>query len=236
MAYSTGRKYKRKMRTMISGGKSIYSGAMTVYRGLQAKGFRKLLPKPRQTIEVKSNTYQQDSGYQLSTTGDLFLLNGIAQGTDFTQRIGSRFTMKSICLNYELKRVGEDTSIGLFLVYDKQASQASPAVCGGSANAVLDGTIASPTVVNTQCPLDLSNRDRFVILYHKVHHVTSNTPIINHKKFIKLNVGTTCEGASNAITAISTGSLHLMAISNIAFISANRPELRFMSRLRYIDA
>lgn len=145
--------------------------------------------------------------YEFSSTGTINLINGVAQGTDFTQRVGRKFNMKSILLRGRIA-VGATPTGGtwrLMLVYDKQTNGAAPAITD-----IVDA-IGMSGVQN------LSNRDRFVVIMDKSGFLEATTKItIPFKKYKKCNLEVINGGTGDTVGSIQTGALWVISMGNLA--------------------
>jgi hypothetical protein len=180
---------------------------------------------------------------------DCALLNGMAQGTDYTQHVGRVFNMKSLLfrasiyathLTYDHARQADTTTssypnqIGwrVLVVYDKQANGVLPTQ-GNILNA------GSAARIKWLQPNNLDNRDRFkVILDKKGTWDAYSNNHISFEKYIKLKGReVVTQGTTNTIGSIATGSIVLFFItSEEPSGSANKLDMDFISRIRVIDA
>lgn len=147
------------------------------------------------------------------TTGTVQLVNGVAVGTDFTDRIGRKIILKSVDIIGHVFPVDASTSdclCRMMLVYDKQPNGATPALA-----AFINGDSTSH--------LNLNNRDRFVVLSNWMEAIGSfaATPVgspTTHKVQIhrKINMETLFSGTTNAVASISTGALWVVTVGDQA--------------------
>lgn len=157
-------------------------------------------------------------GYVCDTTGTVTLMNGVAQGTDFDDRIGRKYTNVTAQLQGSIQPL--DTTTGpthcrVMVIYDKQPNGALPAITD-----VL-------TASTSNAFMNLNNRDRFVVLCD--HNVTiggvSNTATqsfaqspsvftVNWYKAIKLE--TICDGITGGVGDINSGTIFLLTIGDQA--------------------
>ncbi|QCX35042.1 capsid protein [Blackfly DNA Virus 11] len=191
----------------------------------------------RGELKVKDMTATNN---QITNTGTIYFLNGIATGTTITTRIGRKATMKSILMNinvFPLVAGSVSNPHGVFsrfmIVYDSQPN--SPA----SVPAVTD--ILQTTDPNS--PLNLNNRDRFWViaemkaqigsfLLSAVPALTAGSPVNkNFSKYRKLNKEIIFSGDGATIGDISTGALYLLVIADVTTTVA----FDYYSRVRYTD-
>lgn len=178
------------------------------------------------------------AAYGMSTTGSVTLMNGVATGTDFTNRIGRKVVWKSFLiqgcsipqsLTATIQNLGR-----AMLVYDSQPNGALPAIT----DVLLQATSTSP--------LNLNNRDRFKVLWDKrVTNGHLNTipatsvgygdeNIKEMRKYRKISCETTFDGTAATIADIQTGSIFLLTIGTADIGTAYN--LQANVRLRFQDA
>ncbi|ALE29839.1 putative capsid protein [Lake Sarah-associated circular virus-27] len=170
-----------------------------------------------------------------ATAGAVALLNGVAQGTDDTQRIGRRATIKSILFRAFINPTTTTDNIGdqcrFLLVWDNQANGTALTV----ANVLNSATFSEPN--------NLDNRDRFKIIWDK--WITMNPAVYAANVFTggnpqckmvhcykKLNLETTFNGSGATIGSIATGSLYVIAIAQ----NATNNNYVYNCRVRFTDA
>ena len=168
------------------------------------------------------------------TAATTILQNGVAQGTDFTNRIGRKVIIKSIHAKYFLEPLSsadgaQGDIIRYMLVWDYQANGALAA-----ASDIL-------TTTDTLSGVNLTNRDRFKVLYDKRHTMEAvdynagtitggNSRPIFAQKYIKCNMPMIFGGTAATIGSIQTGSLVLLVLSansSTAWACASNIRVRF---------
>lgn len=174
----------------------------------------------------------------MTTTWQLALVNGIAQGADFNQRIGRKSTMKSVIFNgnvFNLSTASLNAFNGaytrLVIIYDTQPNSGSlPA-----------GTDIFATN-DPNSPMNLNNRDRFQVLMDVRKQVSaflmSATPALAtgnpanayFKKYKKCNKETIFSGTTGTIGAISTGAIYLCFVADAAVAAFD-----YYIRIRFTD-
>lgn len=162
------------------------------------------------------------------------LLNGLALGTSANQRIGRRITMRSILLRFNFYPQATTTLAGRFRIvvfYDRQTNGTTP--------------IGTDLLQNnlSMYPLNLSNADRFLVLYDKYSPVMGSltggaagtaAPFSTIKLYRKLKLDTTYGlSAASDVTAVATGGLFL-GVWQVGFATAN-PNYDCHIRVRYTD-
>ena len=147
------------------------------------------------------------ANYSMDTTGSITLINGVATGSDFTDRIGRKIILKSVYVRGIIKPVDSQTNDALcrmMVVYDMQANGAAPAITD---------ILKSAT---SQSQLNMNNRDRFKIIFDKVVALgardiasgyTGLVNVVPIKKYKKLRHETVFSGTLSTIGSISTGAL-----------------------------
>lgn len=200
-AASQGGKINAKVRRLVKARRAAFTAPVSAGRSIfRTGGFR------GGVNEVKFND-KTNTAYEFSTTGTRQLLNGITQGSDYNNRIGRKFTMVKLLgrMRVALGATPTNSNVRALVVYDKQPNGAA-----FSNTDLLTGS--STTAFN-----NLNNKDRFIVLVDKIMQVdTVNKPsvLIKFKKNMKM--GVTNLGTTNAIGDISTGSLYLLTLGDLA--------------------
>lgn len=174
------------------------------------------------------------SSVNVTTTGTTNLINGVAQGTDYNQRIGRKTLMKSFLCNITLFPNSTSQNgdfVRLLVLYDTQCNSAA-------VPATTDILVAA----DVNAPMNLNNRDRFHILMDKKYtfnpatyttgNVTGGNPVTRWcTKYKKLNKETIYSGTGATTGSIQTGSILFFAISSGGTILTN-----FYFRVRFYDS
>lgn len=175
--------------------------------------------------------------YGCNSTGSITLLNGVATGTDFTDRIGRKIIMKSVSIQGYL--YPEDSNVTenlarIMLVYDSQSNQAAPA---------MTDILKTSTALSQ---LNLNNRERFRVLYDSFNamagqnYVTATLTYAGSpttalvKQYIKLNHDVIYSGTTAAAASIQTGGLYLVTVG-IGAVGTGQL-YGASARVRFIDA
>jgi len=186
--------------------------------------------------ELKTIDVTTTSISPVAVAGATVLLNGVAQGSDYTNRIGRKTVMKSILFRANIYPVGGTQSplgatIRIMLVYDKQTNGALAAVT----DILNAATYLQPT--------NLNNRDRFKILMDKFVTTNANTTTAGPvqsiagggtrlvKKYIRFEHDVIFGGTGATVGDIQSGSLFMLTISSSATYA-----LDYNVRTRFIDA
>lgn len=181
------------------------------------------------TVDVDEATYVAD------TTGSVTLLNGVAQGDDFTNRTGRKMTMKSLYIRGLVKNVDSVSGPNLarmIIVYDNQTNGAAPVITD-----ILKAASSTSQI-------NLNNRDRFRILCDQQYAIGAidNTatqayaagPIVfDFKLYKKLNLETIFGGTTAAVASINTGSLYMITIGDQAAGAGSL--FKLTTRIRFLD-
>lgn len=179
-----------------------------------------------------------DSGLQVvgvvGSGGSLSLLNGVAQGTDYTDRLGRVINIESLTLRvFGFINNATSASTGDYLrvmvIVDEQANGAAPSLA--------DILQASDF---TQ-PNNLNFRDRFTTLYNQFHIIPSYTMTAGELStgspkptmddlYIDLDINTVFSGTGATIASISTNSVYLLLLTLNSSINCV-----YNSRIRFTD-
>lgn len=166
--------------------------------------------------------------------GNLNLLNGLAPGTGPSQRIGRKVKFLSMLFRGAISSgaTGANVFRGMvrtLIVFDKQTNATAPTV-----NDILETADATS-------PMDMNNRDRFVVLYNKLHAIDQagghQSAYVEFYKKISLSTIFNA-GVAGTVADITTGSIYLVVLgaNGEAAVPTNNPGLYFYSRLRYDDS
>lgn len=156
-----------------------------------------------------------------STTWTLLLLNGVAQGTSDSTRIGQRIQMSSLQLRMASPAQANDP-IRVRVVYDKQTNAAAP-----TATDILENDNAGGLVQN-------ANSGRFITLYDKFLHVDNANGKHIIDEYIKMSLPVIYSGTDATVSSISSGSVYLMI--NIDGQSWSSAGTFNYARVRFYDA
>lgn len=183
----------------------------------------------------------------VNSTGVIAALNYPNEGSGATQRIGRRIHMKNLLIRGDFEPLAvANTSLQLVklaLVYDRQYNGASPTL--GDIFQYRYGSAGATTATDVYSPMNLDNRDRFVILKDKYMHLPAttvaaqtNSPGMGYtrtqfKWYVNLkNYETHFKASTYANTDIATGALLFVIVAGDA---SNNYNLTWHSRLKFID-
>lgn len=163
-----------------------------------------------------------------TTPGPTSLLNGLVPDSTATGRIGRKVVMRSIYIRWTAQLAATSTQgapVRIIVFYDKQAN----AQAAGVTDVLLASAFTSPN--------NLSNRDRFVVLFDEVTDPLSiqNNFAVAGVLFKKINLEEMFNaGTAGTIGDITSGSIYIMA-AQASTIGVAAPTLSFRSRIRYTD-
>lgn len=198
---------------------------------------------------IDAAVYEHKIGYGDGASAFIAALNLIPTGSGVSQRVGRKILMKSILLRVYIKNgdwgdaseaVSDMAGYRMVLVYDRQCNGVPPTF-----DDIFEFTMGTSVFITN--PLNLANRDRFLVLWDKQFVLdgvvnSAGTQNINTQKFFKkykrLNLETIFQNdASTAgINDIKTGSMFLIVFSNQRTTTDDGFSLVTMdSRIRYVD-
>jgi len=192
----------------------------------------------------------------LDTTGAVVLLNGIAPGTAFYQRVGSKVQLKSVYIRANLSMQNATATGGVppspmrwLVVWDKQPNGTAP-----SWNDLIKSvTSAGANSNNLHDHLNLDQRDRFSVLadtFIQQGAVWNNTVAgtfdpapsqafadgMTIERYIRLRgLETVYMGVTDTIASVASGALWLFTRGEAGPAAVQSMTLTGCSRLRYFD-
>lgn len=173
-----------------------------------------------------------DSTAVIDSTGAVVLLNGCAPGTGIGNRVSRKTQLRSLLVRASaLGTSGTGTAQDgrMLLIYDKQTNAAAPAVADVLAAA------------DPRAPMELSGRDRFVILadwYYAVADRTApgDTMAVQFNRYTKMNLPCVFNDEGNGTVGdIITGAIFLVSLGDNA-AGNTAGVLTFYSRVRFEDS
>jgi len=190
----------------------------------------------RRTMQEKKTVDVDPTTGLFDTTGTVTLLNGVAVGTDFTDRVGRKILMKSLFIRGCIGPVDNDTADNasrLLIVYDMQANGVAPAITD---------------VLKSSSPyaqLNLNNRDRFKVLVDKLWNcgksintatqAVSNSPTVySWKRYIRMSREVLFQGTAATVASIATGSVYLITLGDQAPNGGSK--ISYSCRIRFTDS
>lgn len=172
------------------------------------------------TFDRKDDNYQKDDVGTLNfdTTGSVYLLNGIATGTDWETRIGRRIDMTA----FTFRGTANGNSAAAYprcrmlILYDKQTKQGTPSITTD----ILDGTTPAATFNRYR------GLQRFEVLFDKYFTTlgvgfggtapATELAQIPIEISFKLNHPETFSGTGATVASIDYGALWLVTYGNQA--------------------
>lgn len=236
VTYSSGSRKVARSRQLVAKAAQLLRTRMagTPRAPLRTGGFYGLYNRRGRT-ELK--TIDTDTVLSnIASAGALQLLNGVDQGTDYTQRIGRKIILKSLFFRVNFFPSATTASptgtiCRLLIVYDCQTNSAAPAVTDILQAAEYDA------------PMNLNNRDRFKVIYDKyimmcataytTGALTAGDPCPKMlSKYKKMSLEEIFSGTANTVGSIATGSIYAMLIAS----SNNTVQADSYFRVRFEDA
>lgn len=157
------------------------------------------------------------------------LLNGLSQGTSASNRIGRQVTICSVQLKTAVQ-LSATTTPGLvrtIVFWDQQANAAAPTIVD-----LLENSGAALAMLS---PLNMSNRDRFVVLWDAIDEISlgkQSVALLN--LYAPVDVQTTYNAVTGgAVNAISTNSLYACTFTDAGVAD---PVATGYYRVRYFDS
>lgn len=152
------------------------------------------------------------------------LLNGCAQGTNNSERVGRKSTIKSVSLKYTHVPNAPASQCRILIVYDKQPNGSLPT----TTDVIPNNSFTSHT--------NLGYSDRFVVIMDEVSDSSQSSAInISGSRYVKCNLETLYGGSTNGIASINSGALFLMAANNADPTIGVVSTLYYSVRVRYTD-
>lgn len=162
------------------------------------------------------------TGVQTGAGGAILtLLNGVTQQTDYNNRVGRKFSMKSFYVRFGAWETVAVNFVRFLVVYDLQTNGVAPAITDVLA------------LTSVYSPNNLNNRDRFKTVMDKVVSVGIGTGPAYRVKYRKLNTETHNSGVTNAVASIATGALFMIVIPDGTSATTS---IAWYSRIRFTDA
>lgn len=169
-----------------------------------------------------------------AATASVQLINGLAAGTQSTQRIGRKIVMKSLLVKFTLGcgTAGATPFRGKLkasIVYDSQTNASAPV----STDIYLNATANSP--------MNLDNRGRFKVLWKRNWYLDQSGGMgasgCDTSKVCNLPVIFN-SGSAGTVADIATGGVFLVLQSlnaNTSVTPTNYPDYAFTTRIRFAD-
>ena len=160
------------------------------------------------------------------------LINGVAQGTTASSRIGQKLLMRSLMIRwtFAMQATTTDSSVGrIVVIYDRQANATD-----ATPSQVFEGAGSGVQFLSN---MNLNNRDRFSVLVDELTPPigAATTRTVSGKIYRKMMHETVYNnGTTGSIGSINTGSVYIFFAANAEQSTAG-VELTFNTRIRYKD-
>lgn len=222
------------------------------------KGFKTRIPRPfrkarapvRPGLELKAVDVVQTGETLTFDTGQVHLLNGCAQGVEVNQHVGRKTSGKSVQIIGKINTNGasassESGTVRFAIVWDREPNTTAGVPITPIWTDVFLPVVAVAAGYNYNNPVNLSNRNRFKVLYDKNWVINlnyaqdaSSTININIKPvkiFLKLPKGcdTIFRQTDATVASIQTGACWLFMLASPG--SGHEFGAAFTSRYRYYD-
>lgn len=162
--------------------------------------------------------------------GTITLLNGIAQGDDYTNRDGRQATMKSVHVRGEVHCAAVSVSYALarlLLIWDNAPNGAAPTIANIMA---ADSSVAMPLI---------DNANRFTVLRDQQWPIggAATTVSVNGQFvidiYVKLDELTQYSGTGATVASIQNGAIWMVLLNQTA--TATSASFTLTSRVRFTD-
>lgn len=173
--------------------------------------------------------------YACSTTGSVTLLNGVAQGTDYNQRVGRQMLLKSVELRGYAYADADGSSdlqyVRVMVVLDNATNGAAP---------IITDILTAQTSISMP---NLANRGRFRILSDQRHAfegaITAagvGPKTMNCDLYLRWPKGIVVQNNGTAATvgSIQSGALWLVTIGSSGSVNQNA-SAQLCTRVRFTD-
>lgn len=220
---------------------------MVMYRPVQTPAALYRRGTEVKTVDVKV------TNQVINSTGSIALLNGIAEGTSFNNRVGRRVSLKSLQISGTLDDntggtpINDSLYVRMLVLYDRQNNGGTPAL----ADILQDVDSAGTTTTDAYSGINMNNSDRFKVLMDNRVFIPNDqtsaagtnleqgiagylpsTGETNIKRFIKLGGLETHYGTANAnVAGCQTGAIWLVFVA----AGSNMLQANLRIRLRYFD-
>lgn len=185
------------------------------------------------TMEELKTIDTISTAQSLDNSVNLFLMNGVSQGTDYNARIGRKIVMKSFLIRvqkqYNTTVPAQPCNVRWILFYDKQTNGAAPS----ASDFFQQSASISENMVS---PINLNNRDRFIVLKDKMMSLNGSAIATGwFKKFQRINLEVIYNATGNTVGAIQTGSMYLLAVTDFQDATYNLV-CDISTRVRFLDS
>ncbi|AJD07542.1 capsid protein [Sewage-associated circular DNA virus-25] len=233
-------RYKRpSILSRLKTTKKTTRGKRTKYRLGSLGGAPKAEVKSFDTYVLSNATglpHEDSAGFAEPTSNfaGYTCLNEVSQGAAFYARIGSKISIKSIQVDFDLYTLSITTTAGTarcILIYDRQTNGAAPSF--------VDMFNAYPAAINAfGTGINMTNRSRFSIIRDKYYEFGPGESTTKHvHMYAKGRWDTEYKSSTPSVGDITTGAIYLSVISNIslAYSPGKICMNEITARIRYLD-
>ncbi len=185
----------------------------------------------RRMINVESKEFRSNlTTTATSQSGVITYVSGVAQGTDFNNRVGDSIKVQHITLTGYFTRAGTDGVARIILFRDTENQGASPV-----GSDLLNNT-GSVNVVTSQINWFNHNpnaeKNRFVILFDEMVAITSNDTNVTFQYSAPSEIHARYRGTGGTSASAAEGALFTCIVTDQA---ANFPTCTYSLQLTYTD-
>lgn len=274
MAY---RRYKKKARRYAK--KASRAGFRKMNKGYMARsgkrapmssrGWKNIVKGAKPELKYFDKVFQNESGADVAGATMLaggwdavpaenqritLLCNNVAQGQDFTSRIGRKILIKSVYTRMTFyprtnNTLPSQNSVRAMLIWDLQPNNSATLPLLSEFFETL--TLTPTQLMNTTVMMNLNWRERFVILWDKMFTLgfLAGTAANGNscrvlKKYKKVNLSVTYSGTgsgtNNRPGEIATGALYLVVLGDApgtgTTLAGDVIQCKGVNRIRFTDA
>lgn len=182
-------------------------------------------------INVEHKRNDTSLNTTIDNTGNFLLLNGIAEGSDSTQRTGRSIKLTSFEMRLQMYGVSATipTALRVILFCDNQANASLPTTA-----TLLDNTLANGYYIS---PKNFDERKRYQIMKDKSYQIGPTAYVSNKifaKWYRKLSTHALYNGSGATQTSITSCAFYLCFISDQP-AGATCPGILCQTRVKFID-
>jgi len=172
------------------------------------------------------------AGLDASLATGMTCLNDVQAGSSYNERIGSKITTKSLRVTFDtyaaVSAAGDSGMLRYMIVYDRQTNAAFPNIT----NLIMD----SNGNVTFNAGINMTNRNRFLMLRDKVIDVDLQNNYVNHvDEYIRFVQDVDFAASAATIGDIKTGAIYFVCFYWNTTAAHSPVIYNFNSRLRYYD-
>lgn len=177
----------------------------------------------KSVVNVEKKYVDASGNPTISTTATFVLLNGLAEGSDSTERTGDsvKFISQLLRLKASIHASATATTLRVFVIKDRQPN--------GAVFSLAELLSASTNIIS---PISMIWSKRFLVMTDKFIKLNQDFPEKTFKVFRKLRFHTRYGTNTSGVASISTNTYYLVLWSDEA---TNTPTVEYYNRLRFID-